>query len=120
MARNPAIEARLQRWADWRTAGDGSGYPSISTLHRSWQPGSPGIAPTMKVSRSSDVRATERAVNALSERMAMTVKVHYLLTWMSLEEQAQTLGCSVSTVVARVERAHHLLRAAFCIELEAG
>lgn len=120
MARNPAVEARLQRWADWRTAGDGSGYPSISTLHRSWQPGSPGIAPTMKVGKASDARATERAVNTLSERMAMTVKVHYLLAWLSLEEQGELLSCSASTVVARIERAHYLLQGEFCKELEAG
>ena len=45
-ARDERIEARLQRWARWVTVGDGSGFPTMSVLHREWTPPSPGTTPT--------------------------------------------------------------------------
>jgi DNA-directed RNA polymerase specialized sigma24 family protein len=108
MARDPRIEARLQRWADWVSVGDGSGYPVMSVLHSEWQPPSPGVTPTMKVSSSSDVRATHRAVGRLSQRLANTLVVHYCMK-LPLAEQAMRLDCAESTVMQRVDLAHRQL-----------
>lgn len=110
-ARDQAIEARLQRWAQWVTAGDGSGFPTMSVLHPSWQPPSPGTTPTLKVAASSDVRQTHRALERLSLRLKNTVVVHYCHK-VPLAEQARRLECAESTVVQRVALVHQLLRAA--------
>lgn len=108
-ARDDAIEARLQRWAQWVTAGDGSGYPAVNVLDRSWMPPSPGTTPTLKVAASSDVRQTHRALERLSVRLRNTVVVHYCHK-VPLAEQARRLECAESTVVARVALVHRLLR----------
>jgi DNA-directed RNA polymerase specialized sigma24 family protein len=117
MARDSGIEERLQRWADWLNVGDGSGYPVTSVLHPHWQPPSPGITPTMKVSSFNDARQTHRAVGRLSRRLSNTLVVHYCLK-LPLTEQARRLECSEQTVVARVELAHRRLLAEFCNKLE--
>lgn len=108
-ARDQAIEARLQRWAQWVTAGDGSGFPTMSVLHREWTPPSPGTTPTLKVAASSDVRQTHRALERLSLRLKNTVVVHYCHK-VPLAEQARRLECAESTVVQRVALVHRLLR----------
>lgn len=111
MARDAAIEARLQRWAQAVTVGDGSGYPSVSVLHKDWLPPSPGVTPTLKVSAaSSDVRETHRAIGRLSQRLANTLVVHYCLKG-PIDEQAARLGCVRQTVYERVESAHKQLAA---------
>ena len=109
MARDAAIEARLQRWASFVTVGDGSGFPVMSPIHPEWQPPSPGITPTLKVSPASDVRQTHRAIGRLSLRLANTVAVHYCLR-LPIAEQAQRLGCAPQTVHGRIESAHAQLR----------
>ena len=108
-ARDQAIEARLQRWAQWVTVGDGSGFPTMSVLHREWTPPSPGTTPTLKVSASSDVRQTHRALEQLSLTLKNTVVVHYIHR-VPLAEQARRLGCAESTVTARIPRIHAQLR----------
>ncbi len=108
MARDARIEARLQRWAAWITVGDGSGYPMTSVLDQSWLPPTPGQTPTLKVGMSSDARQTHRAVALLSVRLANTLVVHYVLR-LSLHQQAVRLGCSMSTVTARIDNAHRQL-----------
>lgn len=113
MARDAAIEARLQRWAQWLNVGDGSGFPVLSVLHPEWQPPSPGITPTMKVGSASDVRATHRAIARLSLRLANTLVVHYCMK-LPLPEQARRLDCAESTVLARVDMAHSRLAGEFC------
>jgi DNA-directed RNA polymerase specialized sigma24 family protein len=109
MARDLDIEARLQRWADYVTVGDGSGYPAMSVLHPSWQPPAPGQAPTLKVAPSSDARQTHRAIGMLSQRLANTVAVHYCMR-LPVAQQAQRLGCEERTVHQRIEHAHRELR----------
>jgi DNA-directed RNA polymerase specialized sigma24 family protein len=109
-ARDEAIEARLQRWAQWVTVGDGSGFPTMSVLHREWTPPSPGTTPTLKVSASSDVRQTHRALEQLSVRLRNTVVVHYCHK-VPLAEQARRLECAESTVVQRVAVARRMLLA---------
>ena len=109
MARNPDIEARLQRWAVAVTVGDGSGYPVMSVLHHEWQPPSLGITPTMKTSGHSDARETHAALRQLSQRLQNTVAVHYCMK-LPVENQAQRLGCAVATVHGRIEVVHKLLR----------
>jgi DNA-directed RNA polymerase specialized sigma24 family protein len=103
------IEARLQRWAQYVTVGDGSGYATISTLHEDWTPPSPGMTPALKASTASDVRQTHRAIAQLSMRLRNTLVVHYCMR-LPVEEQAQRLDCSRSTVHARVFDAHGKLR----------
>lgn len=123
--RDEAIDARLQRWAQWVTAGEGSGFPTMSVLHREWTPPSPGTTPTLKVAASSDVRQTHRALAKLSLRLRNTVVVHYCHK-VPLAEQARRLDCAESTVVARIPVIHQLVRLAlregadvqeFCKEL---
>ncbi len=119
MARDPLIEARLERWATYCTVGDGSGFPVMSPVHPDWTPPTPGLTPTMKVSSVSDVRETHRAIGRLSQRLANTLTVHYCLR-LPLAEQAERLECGESTVIARIDQAHRLLRAEFCNKLESG
>lgn len=109
MARDDGIEARLQRWAQAVTVGDGSGYPTMCVLHKDWSPPSPGVTPTLKVAAASDVRETHRAIGKLSQRLANTLVVHYCIKG-AVEEQAKRLECAPRTVHERVETAHRLLR----------
>jgi DNA-directed RNA polymerase specialized sigma24 family protein len=113
MARDPQIEARLMRWAEQLTVGDGSGYPVTSVLHPSWQPPSPGITPTLKVRAHSDVRQTHRAVMKLSQGLADTLVVHYCMR-LPVAEQAARLRCAPGTVHTRIDTAHRQLKAEFC------
>lgn len=108
MARDPHIEERLQRWAQYVQVGDGSGFPVMSVLHPAWQPPSPGQTPTMKAVPASDVRETHRAISRLSTRLRNTVVMHYVLRG-PLDDQAARLGCAPQTVHARIDIAHRLL-----------
>lgn len=117
MARDVAIEERLRRWAAALTCGDGSGYPVMSVIHPEWQPPSPGITPTMKVSLLSDARATHRCISHMSKRMQDTLVVVYCMR-VPLAEQALRLRCTEPAVVARVDLAHRLLQREFCNKLE--
>lgn len=110
MARDTAMEARLQRWAQGVTVGDGSGYPVMAVIHPNWSPPSPGVLPSLKTSPASDVRQTHRAIGRLSARLQDTVVMHYCMR-PSMAEQAERLGCTVDTVHDRIERAHRQLRA---------
>jgi DNA-directed RNA polymerase specialized sigma24 family protein len=113
MARDPAIEARLIRWAQGVTVGDGSGFPAMSVLHPSWQPPAPGLTPTLKVAPGSDVAHTHALIRRLSDRMIATLVVHYILK-PPMVDQAVMLECEACTVHARVERAHQQLRQMLC------
>lgn len=110
MARDAAIDARLQRWAEAVTVGDGSGYAVVNPLHPNWSPPTAGVRPGMKVARASDVGETHRAIRRLSLRLANTVVVHYCLR-LPMADQAERLECDVSTVGRRVEEAHRQLLA---------
>ena len=112
MARDPQIEQRLQRWAQWLKVGDGNGFPVMSVLHKEWQPPVPGTSPTMKVGHGSDAPATHRAIGQMSVRMRNTLVVHYVLG-LSVADQALRLECTEKTVMARVELAHRHLLAVF-------
>ena len=109
MARDDRIHQRLLRWADGVVVGDGSGFPTKSVLHESWNPPAPGLTPTMKLSVASDVAATHRLISRLSDRLIATIVVHYVLK-PPIKEQAMLLDCAEDTVLARVERAHHEIR----------
>ncbi len=108
MGRDVDIEARLQRWAEWRKVGDASGYAAVNPLHPNWSPPTPGMRPTLKVARSTDARETERAVRMLSQRLQQTLELVYCRN-LSRAEQAQRLQCAQSTVTQRVAVAHRLL-----------
>ena len=113
MARDVLIDARLCRWAQAVTVGDGSGFPTMSVLHREWQPPSGGMVPSMKVHPLSDVVTTHDAIRHLSMRLRNTVVVHYCLH-LPLAEQAERLECAVDTVHGRVEQAHRELASILC------
>lgn len=108
MARDAGIEQRLQQWAQWLTVGDGSGYPTKSTLHPMWSPPSAGMTPTMKVGAPSNARQTHRAVRGLSERLQHTLLLHYV-KHLSVAEQASQLQCQPQTIDQRIWQAHRLL-----------
>jgi DNA-directed RNA polymerase specialized sigma24 family protein len=108
MQRSEAMDARLQRWAQWVTVGDGSGYPVTNTLHPNWSPPSKGRRPTLKVTAGSDARQTHRAIGELSQRLQNTLVVHYCQR-LPLEVQAQRLECTPDTVLVRVRLAHRVL-----------
>lgn len=105
MARDANIEARLRRWAQWVSVGEGNGYATMSVIHPDWTPPSPGLTPTLKVGASTDVRETHRMLSNLSMRLANTVVVHYVLR-QSLADQARLLECAVPTVKARIDEVH--------------
>jgi DNA-directed RNA polymerase specialized sigma24 family protein len=110
MARLDWVEARLQRWAEACTVGDGSGYATLSVLHPNWSPPGGGQSPTMKVARASDVVDTMRAVDQLSLKLHQAVVVHYCKRG-SIERQCDELDCSKTTLFARIEAAHVSLAA---------
>jgi DNA-directed RNA polymerase specialized sigma24 family protein len=109
MARDAAIEARLVQWAQWLATGDGSGYPTMSVLHPNWTPPSPGVMPSLKVAAPSSARETHRAIAKLSQRLANTLIVHYVMR-PPMAEQAARLQCTENTVYVRIDQAHRLLR----------
>ena len=113
MARDAVIEARLQRWAEWRAVGDGSGYPSVCVLHENWSPPSPGQRPMMKVAAHNDAPQTDRALRRLPAKWLDLALVHYVKKG-ALEWQGEQLGCMPDTVLDRVERLHRLLAREFC------
>lgn len=108
MARDQYVEGLLRAWAQWLMVGDGSGYPSMSTLHPDWSPPSPGTTPTMKVGAPSSARETHRVVGLLSDRLQATLLLHYC-TNLPVADQAARLGCRPNTVVLRVQAAHRVL-----------
>jgi DNA-directed RNA polymerase specialized sigma24 family protein len=110
MARIPEIEARLIRWAQGVTVGDGSGFPAMSIIHPSWQPPTPGQTPTLKVGRGSDVAQTHAAIAKLGPKLIAVLVAHYILK-PPLADQAAMLDCQEDTVGDRVERAHRHLAA---------
>jgi hypothetical protein len=109
MARDLAMHQRLLDWGQMVTVGDGSGYPTMSVLHKEWQPPSQGITPSMKTSAPSSARQTHRAIALWSVRMRNTVSVHYC-TSLPVAQQAVYLKCNVRTVYARIEESHRMLR----------
>lgn len=112
MARDAEMHARLQAWAQWVTVGDGSGYPTVSTIHPNWSPPSAGVRPMMKVAAPSSARQTHRAMlQVFSQRLRDTVALYYC-TQLPVAEQAVRLECDESTVHKRIVVAHRLLRRA--------
>jgi DNA-directed RNA polymerase specialized sigma24 family protein len=109
MARDVEMHERLVQWGQWITVGDGSGYPTMSVLHKEWQPPAPGLTPTMKVAAPSSARQTHRVISRWSMRMRNTVVLHYGRN-LPIGQQAMLLSCSVRAVHARIELSHRLLR----------
>lgn len=113
MAKIQVIDDALRRWAAAVAGeGDGSGYPTMSVLHKDWSPPTPGQTPTLKVvSRGGDVVATHAAIAQLSVRARNTVVVVYCCGRLSAAEQAERLDCQVKTLEKRVEAIHRELAA---------
>lgn len=106
-----AMEARLQRWAEWRELGDTSGFARVNVLHESWSPPTPGRTPTMRTSRSTDARETQRAIATLSMRLQETLLVVYVRR-LPRAFAAEQLQCSPETVPQRVREAKRRIAAA--------
>lgn len=107
------MDARLQRWAEYVTVGDGSGYASTNVLHANWSPPTPGQRPTLKVCSPTDARQTARALKRLHVKLQQVALVHYVkkgpIVW-----QAEQLQCQADTVRTRVERLHAALLGELC------
>lgn len=106
MARDVRIEARLIRWAQACTVGDGAGYPAMSTLHPNWGRPPTGMRPAPKTaSIGSDVMETHEAIGSLSRRERNAVVVHYVMRG-AVADQCERLQCAQSTLYARIDSAH--------------
>lgn len=105
--RAEAVDARLHQWAQWvSTRGASAGYPAINTLHQNWQPGrGMGRLPASSGGAMHvRERMTHEAIASLTVKLSDAVVVHYVKRG-SVEQQAEQLGCAVSTVHARVREA---------------
>jgi len=103
------IDVRLREWAQWvSTGGASGGFPSVNVLHSSWHPGtSVGRLPVMQSgSRHERERRTHEAIAALSVRLSDTLVQHYVKRG-TCDQQAQALGCKLSTLHARLRQARH-------------
>jgi hypothetical protein len=106
MARDPRVEERLLRWAQWVTVGDSSGYPMVSVLHKDWMPPSPGQTCTPRVlPMCSDGPHTHRAIGTLPVKLRNVVVRHYV-NKMPMSEHALLAGCQVGTISSRLDVAH--------------
>lgn len=111
--RSETIEKRLMEWAAWFNAGGCTaqgGWPTKNILHSSWLPPSGGSKQVLVTGGRSDRREREMhdLIGCLSDKLICAVVVHYCKRW-KLADQAEALQCSVSTVAARIGRAHELL-----------
>jgi hypothetical protein len=107
MARIEEIERRLLNWARWKHGAtrSGLGYASTrwgecttTTRYRE------AVIPTI----DCEAEETDRAVQALEDRLRRTVEVTYLEDC-SMPRRAAQLGCSEPAVKARVWQAHRCL-----------
>lgn len=105
------VEARLQRWAQAVTVGDGSGYPSMSVIHPNWSPPTKGSRPVMKtMPGGADVQATHRAIGRLSIKQRDAICLHYAYR-LSSALHAERTGCAERTVRDRLDAARRALAA---------
>lgn len=106
-----AIEARLQRWAQAVTVGDGSGYPAMSVIHPNWMPPTKGSKPMMKVAHGGhDVRATHRSIGLLSVKQRDAICLHYVYR-LTTTQHAVRADCAERTVRDRLDAARRALAA---------
>lgn len=108
------VDRRLNNWARWKVSGGrsagGLGFASLNWGSLGGASGAPGeaVIPTWSVEASE----TDSQVVLLPGELKRTVELYYLET----ESRAQLsvrLCCSVSTVDARLTRAHKMLSDAF-------
>lgn len=105
------IEARLQRWAQAVTVGDGSGYPSMSVIHPNWMPPTKGSRPMLKTAQGgADVQATHRAIGRLSVKQRDAICLHYAYR-LTCAQHADRAGCAERTVRDRLDAARRHLAA---------
>lgn len=117
-ARWDDIDARLRRWAEWLSGGDGSGYPARNILDPSWMPpdGQPrgSIMHSAPPTDAGETHAIIMADGYLSDTRRATLSAVYLLR-MTHTQAAVVLDCSPRTVADRIER----IQAALAATLEA-
>ena len=111
MAMLDDVDRRLHQWARWVAGGNagGLGYASISYDGLRGASGDGPVIPTIAVEASAD----HDDVMSLPSELRRTVEVYYLGTTANRAVIAVELACSVSTVDARLTRAHLMLRDAF-------
>lgn len=111
MAMLDDVDRRLHQWARWVAGGNagGLGYASISYDGVRGASGDGPVIPTIAVEASAD----HDDVMRLPSELRRTVEVYYLGTTANRAVIAVELACSVSTVDARLTRAHLMLRDAF-------
>ena len=115
MAKLEWIERRLGNWVRWRTQADrrSGGYPKANILARwkeGWQTRGREAVAYVPIN-DAEAWATDKAIKALPTYLRETVEQCYLQSC-SVTEDAVALGCSVSTVHARVSEANAQLAAA--------
>jgi DNA-directed RNA polymerase specialized sigma24 family protein len=111
MARIEWVEQRLQLWARWRSqrgAGQ-SGFARTNILARWWRPPNNREAEAHIPVDEVEAFATDQAVRELDVHLRDTIEQVYLGSG-SVGDDAARLGCSVSTVHARISTAHKRLR----------
>lgn len=110
MAKIDWIEKRLENWARWRLkrSANALGFPKQNVLARFWSPPRNREAVAILPVDENEAWTLEQCIGALPLVLKQTVEQRYLTTG-SVTDDANALGCGVSTVHARIEDAHRRL-----------
>jgi DNA-directed RNA polymerase specialized sigma24 family protein len=105
------VERRLLNWARWRAGGQrgGLGYASVSL---GAQTSSARYRESVIPTSAGEAMETDEAVQRLEALLRRVVTRHYA-DGLSVSAISIEMRCAVSTVYARLDRAHLLLDAAF-------
>jgi hypothetical protein len=118
MAKIDSIEHRLLNWARWKLRSGGTlnyagvNYDSVGS--------SSGYREAVIPIVDCEADETEAAIQQLPVHLRDTLAAHYTGTHTDIPSQASSLGCSVSTVHARISDAHARLFAHFELKRQAG
>jgi hypothetical protein len=112
MARVEWVEERLQVWARWRLARGKGGTGRLGYAAVKWGPSNSGRSGYITAAiplLEAEASQTDAAIQALPAHLAKAVAVVYCEPG-TAAHHAVALHCAVSTVYARIEEAHRLLR----------
>jgi hypothetical protein len=107
MAKIDSIEARLLNWARWKMRAGGTlnyagvRYDSVGS--------SSGYREAVIPVVDCEADETDAAIRQLPVHLRDTLAAHYTGAFVDVPSQARVLGCSVSTVHARINDAHQRL-----------
>jgi len=113
MAKSDYVEQRLLNWALWKMRPGGRlGHAAVNWSSLDTPTGSGYREAAIPVS-DCEAADTDAAIKQLPKHLQETVHEHYCGKHTDIPNQARLLGCSVSTVHARIDHAHRLLAAHF-------